>query len=40
MTKRVDIKTVSYKAKDVLEAFEVFNVMNAVAAYAKDEGPL
>jgi D-amino peptidase len=40
MTKRVDIKTVSYKAKDVLEAFEVFNVMNAVAAYARDEGPL
>jgi len=40
MTKRVDIKTVSYKAKDVLEAFEVFDVMNAVAAYARDEGPL
>jgi len=40
MTKRVDIKTVSYKAKDVLKAFEVFDVMNAVAAYARDEGPL
>lgn len=40
MTKRVDIKTVSFKAKDMLQAFEVFEVMNQVASYAKNEGPL
>jgi len=40
LTKRVDIRTVSYKAKDVLEAFDVFSVMNDVASCAKDEGPL
>jgi D-amino peptidase len=40
MTKRVDIRTVSFKAKDVVEAFDVFCVMNQVACYAKDEGPL
>ncbi|MEM2891412.1 MAG: M55 family metallopeptidase [Thermoplasmata archaeon] len=40
MTKRVDIKTVSFRAKDVLQAFEVFEVMNQVASYAKNEGPL
>jgi len=39
-TNRINIKTVSYKAKDVLQAFEVFEVMNAVASYARDEGPL
>jgi len=38
--KRVDIKTVSYKAKDVVEAFDVFNLINQVASYAKSEGPL
>jgi D-amino peptidase len=37
---RVDIKTVSFKAKDVIEAFDVFNVINQVASYAKSEGPL
>jgi len=40
MTKRVNIKAVSFRAKDMLQAFEVFEVMNAVACYAKDEGPL
>ncbi len=39
-TKRVNINTVSFRAKDMIEAFDVFSVMNAVAAYAKDEGPL
>lgn len=38
--KRVDIKTVSFRAKDVLQAFEVFDVMEKVASYAKSEGPL
>lgn len=38
--KRVDLRTVSYKAKDMLEAFGVFEVMNQVASYAKSEGPL
>ena len=40
LTKRKDIKSVSFRARDVLEAFEVFDVMNKVATYAKDEGPL
>jgi D-amino peptidase len=40
MVKRVDIKTVSYKARDVIEAFEVFNVIDRLASYAKSEGPL
>ncbi len=40
MVKRVDIKTVSYKARDVIEAFDVFNVINQLASYAKSEGPL
>ncbi len=37
---RVDIKTVSFKAKDVIQAFDVFNVINQIASYAKSEGPL
>jgi len=40
LTRRVDIKTVSFRAKDMLEAFAVFEVMNQVASYAKSEGPL
>jgi D-aminopeptidase len=38
--KRVNIKTVSFKAKDVIEAFNVFSVVNQVSACAKNEGPL
>jgi len=38
--KRKDIKSVTYKAPDVIDAFHVFEVMNQVAAYARDEGPL
>jgi D-amino peptidase len=40
LVKRVDIRTVSFKAKDMVEAYEVFSVMNGMAARAKDEGPL
>ncbi|HEX9909065.1 MAG TPA: M55 family metallopeptidase, partial [Thermoplasmata archaeon] len=40
LVKRVDMRTVSYKAKDVLDAFRVFQLINWVASYAKDEGPL
>lgn len=40
LVKRVDIKTVSYRAKDIIEAFGVFDLMNKVASYAKSEGPL
>lgn len=40
MVKRKDAKTVSYRASDVVEAFEVFDVINKVASYAKSEGPL
>jgi D-amino peptidase len=38
--KRKDIKTVTCKSKDVIEAFKVFETMNRVASYAKSEGPL
>ena len=40
LTKRIDLKTVSFRGKDVLEAFRVFEVMLAVAGRAKEEGPL
>lgn len=40
MVKRKDIKSVTYKAADIVEAFHVFEAMNQVAAYARDEGPL
>lgn len=40
LVKRKDIKTVSYKAKDVIEAFNVFDLFAKVASYAKSEGPL
>ena len=38
--RRVNIKTVSYKAKDVIEAFNVFSVINMVSSTARREGPL
>ncbi len=38
--RRKDAKTVSYRASDVVDAFQVFDVMNKVASYAKSEGPL
>jgi D-amino peptidase len=38
--KRVSINTVSFKAKDVIEAFDVFSVINQVSSFAKSEGPL
>lgn len=38
--KRKDAKTVSYKAPDVVDAFEVFDIMNKVASYARSQGPL
>lgn len=40
LVKRKDIKTVSYRAKDIVEAFGVFEVFAKVASYAKSEGPL
>ncbi len=40
LVKRVDIKTVAYRAKDIIEAFQVFDVMNKIASYAESEGPL
>jgi len=40
LTKRVDIRTVSFKAKDILEAFDVFIVMIEIASKARGEGPL
>jgi D-amino peptidase len=38
--KRVDIKTVSFRAKDVIEAFDVFSVINMVSSLARRDGPL
>ena len=38
--KRKDIRTVAYKAKDMIEAFQVFDVFAKIASYAKTEGPL
>lgn len=40
LVKRKDIKSVAYKASDVIDAFNVFQVLNMVASYAKSEGPL
>lgn len=39
-TKRVDIRTLAFKAKDVIEAFSVFSVMDDVAFAAREQGPL
>jgi D-amino peptidase len=38
--KRKDIKTVSFRASDMVEGFHVFEVMQRLAAYAKSQGPL
>jgi len=38
--KRRDIKSVSFKAKDVIEALHAFETMYRVAQYAKDQGPI
>jgi D-amino peptidase len=40
LVRRRAADSVSYKARDVVEAFKVFQLMNWVAAYAKDQGPL
>lgn len=40
LVKRKDIRTVEYVAKDVIEAFRVFEVMNRLASYARSEGVL
>jgi len=40
LVKRKDIKTVSYKARDMVEAFQVFEVMEQLASYARSQGPL
>jgi D-amino peptidase len=38
--KRTHVKSVSFRAKDVLEAMHAFETMYRVAQYAKDEGPI
>jgi len=40
LVKRADIRTVSYKAKDALDAFSVFEVIMRLASYARVEGQL
>jgi len=40
LTMRKDIRTVEFKAKDVLEAFKIFVLFTRLASYAKSEGQL
>lgn len=40
LVRRKDIKSVSYKAADMIDAFNVFQVMMSVASSANNEGPL
>lgn len=40
LVRREDILSVSYKAKDVLDAFKVFEVMMTISNSAKSEGPI
>ena len=40
LVKRKDIGTVSYRARDMIDAFQVFEVMIQLASYAKGQGPL
>jgi len=40
LVNRKDLRTVAFKAKDMLEAFRVFDVLEKVSSYAKSEGPL
>lgn len=38
--KRRDISTVAYTARDIIEAFQLFDVLSKIASYAKSEGGL
>ena len=38
--RRRDIRTVEYRAKDVIEAFKIFLVITRLAQHARDEGVL
>jgi D-amino peptidase len=40
LVKRMDVRTVSYKAKDIIQAFQLFDVFAKIASYAKSEGSL
>jgi len=40
LVKRKDVCTVAYKAKDIVEAFQLFDVFTKIASYAKTEGSL
>ena len=40
LVKRKDVSTVAYKAKDIVEAFQLFDVFAKIASYAKTEGSL
>ena len=40
LVKRKDVCTVAYKAKDIIEAFQLFDVFTKIASYAKTEGSL
>ena len=40
LVKRKDACTVAYKAKDIIEAFQLFDVFAKIASYAKTEGSL
>jgi len=38
--KRKDISTVTYRARDIVEGFQLFDVFTKIASYAKSEGAL
>ncbi len=38
IVKRKDISTVSYKSRDMVEAFQMFDVLDKIASYAKSQG--
>ena len=40
LVKRKEVRTVTYKAKDMIEAFQLFDVFAKIASYAKSEGSL
>jgi len=40
LVRRKDICTVAYKARDIIEAFQLFDVFAKIASYAKSEGTL
>lgn len=40
LVRRKNIKSVSYKARGMVEIFQVFEVMEQLVSYARSRGPL